>query len=366
MPHPINAVTVLPISLMRSALIFSLFALLLITGCATTSDIEKTASREVQSVWPGPPEQPRVRFVDSIKTRSDVEGEKTPTLRDRLLGAKQEKKLLLNKPYAVHSDSRGRVYVSDSGTAGVVVFNQSNNSVSYLGQSGPGTLRNARGITTDEQGNIYVSDIADNRVVVFDQQGMFVKALGGQNVLQGPVGLAYHEQRQLLYVVDVKKHQIVAFNNDGEVEFTIGEKGNGEGQFSFPTNIALDASQEQLFIADTLNFRVQILKPDGSFVRAFGQNGNAPGTFSRLKGIGVDNEGHIYTVDAAFNNFQIFDQQGQLLLAVGRASLANDGFYLPAGAFVDKNNRIYIADQLNRRIQIFEYLGEAEGHSNSN
>ncbi|MCU7806474.1 MAG: 6-bladed beta-propeller, partial [Candidatus Thiodiazotropha sp. (ex Semelilucina semeliformis)] len=76
--------------------------------------------------------------------------------------------------------------------------------------------------------------------------------------------------------------------------------------------------------------------------------------------IGIDSEGHIYTVDAAFNNVQIFNQKGQLMLALGGSGTGPGGFYLPAGAHVDQNNRIFIADQLNLRIQMFEYLGDSD------
>lgn len=111
-----------------------------------------------------------------------------------------------------------------------------------------------------------------------------------------------------------------------------------------------------------MNFRVQVLEADGTFVKSFGEIGDRPGNFSRLKGIGVDSEGRIYTVDASFNNFQIFDNDGTLLMYIGRSGRGPGGFYLPAGAHVDRNNRIFIADQYNRRIQMFEYLGEPIPH----
>ena len=52
-------------------------------------------------------------------------------------------------------------------------------------------------------------------------------------------------------------------------------------------------------------------------IRSFGEAGDSLGNFHRPKGIALDSEGHVYVVDAAFNNFQIFDREGQLLLFVG-------------------------------------------------
>jgi DNA-binding beta-propeller fold protein YncE len=105
-----------------------------------------------------------------------------------------------------------------------------------------------------------------------------------------------------------------------------------------------------------MNFRVQVLDPEGEFQLAFGQPGNRIGYFSRPKGVAVDSEGHIYVVDAAFNNFQIFNPEGQLLLFVGQLGNTPGRFWLPAGAYIDGEDKLYVADQYNFRIQVFQYL----------
>ena len=83
-----------------------------------------------------------------------------------------------------------------------------------------------------------------------------------------------------------------------------------------------------------------------------------PGTFSRPKGIGIDSDGHVYVVDAAFNNFQIFDETGQLLLFIGGEGNAPGQFQLPAGMYVDEKDRIYVVDSFNFRVQVFQYLSD--------
>ena len=107
-----------------------------------------------------------------------------------------------------------------------------------------------------------------------------------------------------------------------------------------------------------MNGRLQIFDKDGKFKRAFGQFGDAPGMFARPKGVGVDSEGHIYVVDAAFNNVQIFNEEGQVLLAFSSYASDRAQMILPAGMAVDHDDYIYVVDSWNRRINMFEYLGE--------
>ncbi len=342
----------------RLLAIFSLLvAGLLISGCASQVPVANITNENVQTVWPAPPEQPRIRYLGSLKTNNDISKNKKPNLRDKLLGKEQENQLLLKKPYGVHSDSNGRVFVADSANPGLIVFDLKQQSVSYWGETGLGRLSKPVAVTSDAQGNVYVSDVLEKRVVVFDTNGNYRDAYGGKKILESPAGLVFDDFSQRLYVVDVKKHQVLVFDKQGKVQFTIGERGQDTGKFNFPTNLAMDGSG-QLYVADTMNFRVQVFNMDGIFVNSFGKNGNGPGDFSRLKGIGVDTEGHIYAVDAAFNNFQVLNQQGQLMIAVGRSGIDPGGFYLPAGIHVDKKNHIFVADQFNQRIQMFEYLAE--------
>jgi DNA-binding beta-propeller fold protein YncE len=94
-------------------------------------------------------------------------------------------------------------------------------------------------------------------------------------------------------------------------------------------------------------------------VKKFGKLGDGSGYFTRPEGIGVDSEGHVYVVDASFNNFQIFNEEGKLLLWIGNAGTKPGEFYLPTGLYIDNNDRIYVSDTFNRRAQVFQYLKEA-------
>ncbi|MCG7930375.1 MAG: 6-bladed beta-propeller [Candidatus Thiodiazotropha lotti] len=341
-------------------LILLVSIIILVSGCASPGPSAQGQRADAGNyVWPAPPEKPRIRYLGSLKSSDSFDSGQGMGLREWFLGKEEEESRTLVKPYGVHSDSQGRVYVADTGISGLAVFDLNNESMEFLGTSGPGTLKKPTGVTTDSEGNVYVSDVIDHRVVMYSKDGQFINAFGGSDVLISPVGLTFNDSTQQLYVVDSKKHQVIVFNKNGGVDFTIGDRGSENGKFNYPTNITID-EKGQIYLADTMNFRVQIFDQQGKYLKGFGNLGDGRGQFSRLKGIGIDHDGHIYTIDAAFNNMQIFNQEGQLLLTVGKPGTGPGGFYLPAGAHVDKNNKIFVADQLNQRIQMFEYLGEAE------
>jgi len=331
-------------------------ALLLLAGCATPT--EKPQPQEVTDlIWPLPPEQPRIRFLRTLSSKDDVESGRKQDLSDILLGKKELTIDTLRKPYGVHADRDGRVFVTDTGWGRLVVFDIPNKSFSFWGLQGKGQLRKPAGVTSDSEGRVYVTDTLEQRVVVYDRDGKFLLAMGKKGELETPVGIAVNEKLGRVYVVDTRRHQIVVFDMTGTLVTRLGERGSDPGQFNFPTNLAID-DDGKLYVTDSMNFRVQILDPDGKVLKTFGNVGDARGQFARPKGIAVDSDGDIYVVDAAFNNFQIFDQEGRLLMFVGQAGPGPGQFWLPAGAYIDHQDRLYVADQYNRRIQVFQYLSD--------
>lgn len=310
--------------------------------------------KEVEIIWPLPPEEPRIKWVGWLRGEKDVEeisaGRK---FIDTLLGEKEEFRWL-RKPYGVHA-AGGRVYVSDTAIGKIVVFDLIEKRFYFIGEEGPGILSKPSGVTTDREGNIYVTDTIQDRAVVYNKNGEFTHALGKKGQFEQPAGIAVNDRLGRVYVVDVKKHNVQVFKKNGEFLFKFGRRGRGDGEFNFPTNIFID-KDGKVYVCDTMNFRVQIFDQDGNFISKFGELGDIPGKFARPKGIAVDSEGHIYVVDAAFNNVQIFDQEGQLLLVFGEMGRGPGRFWLPAGMYIDDNDRIYVADQYNSRINIFQYL----------
>lgn len=313
------------------------------------------ALAETQLVWPLPPQEPKIEFVQAFSTSKDIGMEET-SFWQRLIVGEEPPRVSLVKPYGIATDSQGRIYVTDTGTPRVAVFDLTNKEAWYLGNEGRGQLGLPIGIAIDPQDRVYVSDALQRQILVYGSDGTVLNSIGNPTVLTNPTGIALDWPRGYLYVADSKEHQVKVFAlKTGEVVRTIGGPGVSPGRFNAPTNLFVDG-KGQLYVTDTLNFRIQVFDPAGKLLYEFGQAGDTTGTFARPKGVAVDSEGHIYVIDAAFNNFQIFNQAKELLLFVGTGGIDRGQFRLPAGIHIDQNDLIYVVDQLNARIQIFRFL----------
>lgn len=328
----------------RYLLIFSVF--MSIYGCAAPAP-------KVKLIYPLPPEEPRLVYLDSYMGESNF---KKKGFLEFVLGETTFSADLV-KPYGVTAYS-DKMYVTDTRSAVVVVFDLKERKVTFMGYKDMGKLALPVGVAVYADGTVFVSDAKQKRVFGYDADGNLKIALGKKDEFKNPAGLAVNNTLGRLYIVDSYGHMVHVYSTKGEPLFTFGKRGDQDGEFNFPSNAVVDRRNGDVYIVDTQNFRVQVFDKDGKFVRRFGQIGDAPGTFTRPKGIGIDSEGHVYVADAAFDNLQIFDDKGQLLLFIGGPGHEPGYFWLPAGVYVDEKDRVYIVDSYNRRVQAFQYLSE--------
>jgi len=350
-----------PIAL-RALLCFSLAVAGSAQDKPTRGKTNKAEPAAANLVWPGPPQRPRIRFVALIQSAEDITGKRKLSFVERMSGKSPEREQLrLRKPYGVAVDQAGKIYVADAEQRGVLVFDRENKTASLRKGNAQFPLFLPICVAVHEDGRMFVSDSFAAQVVVFEPAGKPVAAFG-KGTFKRPGGLAINTGRGWLYVVDVKRNEVLTFDlkTFRLLKAFGGTSKSGEfepGTLSGPTNIALDASG-RVYVTDTFNCRIQVFDANGRFLRTFGSQGMRPGYFIRPKGVGVDSEGHVYVVDAGFSNFQIFTAEGKPLMFVGSAGDAPGQFVLPAGMAIDHQNRIYITEQRpdGSRLQIFEYL----------
>jgi len=346
---------------------------LLLSACGT---IEEKKPYEGPLSWPQPPDQPRFAFEAMLRSQADIAIVTDELkLREMLTGRQAvSNSPVMDKPSAIVARN-GKIYVADTGTNKIIVFDVPRRKIFRFGVREPGTLAKPAGLALYEFDmgggkqivNVFVVDSTLRKVIVYDPYGLFLFSVGGPDELQRPTGVAVSRDGQRIYVVDrayneSDQHRVVVYDRTGKVVQVIGTRGSGDGQFNVPLQAAV-APDDTLYVLDSGNFRVQAFDKDGNFLRSFGNVGKEFGNFGRPRGIAVDDDGRIYVTDASFNNFQIFNPEGQLLLAIGEGSLESyPGLYgMLNGISVDETGRVYVVDQLFNKVEVMRPLTESEG-----
>jgi DNA-binding beta-propeller fold protein YncE len=306
-------------------------------------------------VFPPPPAQARIRYVESIIDNRDYAGSSGWWRRavDRIAGRKEIHSL--RRPYGIEAGD-GAVYVCDPDAGIVHVFRDEPRR--YVRIPEKGRLGSPIDAAIDGRGMVWVTDSEAATVSCYDAKGRLHRTLAAG--VRRPTGIAYQHARDRLYVVDTVAHHVLVFSANGDSLGVMGRPGAGDGEFNFPTAIWID-SPGRIYVTDAMNFRVQVFDADARFLLKFGNLGDGAGDFSKPKGIATDSEGHIYVVDAMFDAVQVFDSDGRLLLAFGSAGKNPAEFWLPTGITIDARDRIYVADSYNHRVQVFQYLREDAG-----
>lgn len=340
-----------------------LFALTLIITACTTARIEKLP----RPIWPSPPNLPRFQYEYTL--RSDLSIKKKDEgidIKDLITGLSNEPKISFKKPFDIAA-REGRIIVSDTAAAAIILFLIPEREVLVFGQVGKGKLTKPLGVAISSNGEYYVADVEKRRISVYKPSGHFKLHIGGPEDFDRPTDVAVSSDGSRVFVVDAggvtsMNHRVTAFDANGKKLFIFGTRGDADGLFNLPTHIAV-APEGIVYVLDAGNFRVQAFDLNGKFLRSWGGVGIGFGQFARPRGIAVDKDGNIYVTDVKFGNFQIFNPKGKLLLAVGKISEkdAVGRYSLIGGIAIDETNRTYVVDQRFRKVEIIKRLSEEEG-----
>jgi len=298
----------------------------------------------------------RIDFVRTISSEQELHLKRGIFNRalDIVAGAPRWHKLV--RPYAVTSDSHGRLIISDPGALAVHIFDFQKQKYTSIAGGKDNAFKSPIGLAVDAEDNIYVTDSELGKILVFDARGKYRRVLGdikGEGFYKRPTGLAIDREAKRMYVTDTVRNRIYITDLEGQILKDFGARGTEDGQFNFPTELFLRG--DRLYVVDAMNFRIQVFDKDGNYKSQFGKLSSTAGGMFRPKGLGVDSEGNIYLVDAALEAVQVFNREGQLLFIIGGTGTTVGRFTLPSGIWIDGANHIFVADSYNRRVQVFQY-----------
>jgi DNA-binding beta-propeller fold protein YncE len=328
-----------------------LLLVLSLPACVRTQP-PAAANAVASHVWPPPPAEPRIAFVQSFC--GPKEWGVTYSLWRRFLnlitgsgGVKEN----LVKPFGVALDEANNICLTDTSTCMVSYFNHVEKS--FTRWPGTGAVAFVQPVAVAKaKGIFYVADTGLKKILAFDERGR--QKLEITEGLERPSGLVVHGDK--LFVADALCHAILIFGLDGKLMARFGGRGSAPGDFNCPTHITTDA-QGRLYVTDAMNSRVQVFTQAGRLLSVIGGAGDTPGHFGRPKGVAVDAFGHVYVADALFDNIQVFDLSGRLLMVWGETGEDVGEFWLPEGLAIGRGNEIFVADSYNQRVQVFKYVG---------
>lgn len=245
-------------------------------------------------------------------------------------------------PTGIVADALGNMYVADN-------YNHKIRKITPLGEvttfAGSGVLgsKNGNGISAtfnnpyriaiDTRGNLFVADSGNHKirkitpsgdVTTFAGNGVrgFDDGIGSNSSFDGPAGLVF-DSFENLYVADSNNQKIRKITPDGVVSTFAGSGNVGavngtalESSFKLPSGIGIDKSNN-LYIADTYNRLIRKITPEGmvSTLAGTGQIGSVDGnaenaSFDLPINIVIDMSGNVIVADLANNKIRKISPEG--------------------------------------------------------
>jgi len=190
------------------------------------------------------------------------------------------------------------------------------------------------------------------------------------------VNLAFHipsdiatDEQGNIYILDAGNHRIQKFGPDGNYIETIGNRGQGPGEFYLPLSLDID-SRGYLYVSDPQNQRVQILKPDGTDYKTIPFHETPAGTIRLLKSgdMVMGKGGIVFSFGLGGGSqdpeklMKILDTEGNILNELGEPVTYKDSFVNRMGNnfrfAVDKNDSVYVSFEYQNRIEKYSPQGE--------
>ena len=232
----------------------------------------------------------------------------------------------INSPRAVTVDSKGNLYISDTGNSWIRKVDTNGNISTLVAANFPYQL------AVDASDNLYIAEYGNNLVKKVDVStgnastyagtGQYAySGDGGQAVnaeLSGPLGVAFDNSGNL-YIAQSDNHVIrkvdangiiSTFAGSGEAGYLEGERNSAK--FDYPSTLAVD-SKGNVYVTDTSNNRIRKITKDGIVTTIAGN------------GIRSYSDGNTTALNAIIGSSY--------------------------GIYVDKNDNIYFSDTGNRVIR---------------
>ncbi len=263
-------------------------------------------------------------------------------------------------PSRITITTGGVLYVSDTKRGVVAIYGTDGFRVGTLqgvGRPLGVAVRTSAGSAPEAQGptRVWVADESAGSVHIFEN-GETAGYLGtGSGEFSRPNGVAATSEH--VYVVDSEARSVLVYDMAGSYITFFGSAGNDDGHFAFPTDIVINEEAGEIYVADFANRRISVFSLTGVWLRDLYAPANDSGDpiFSEPSGLGIDDDGTLYVVDAALSCVVVMDRTGGLLDVFGYQNGAywTGELEIPIDAASD-GVRVYVTSSKQRRVNVFE------------
>lgn len=296
-----------------------------------------------------------------------------------------------NTPNTLTIDSKGAIYIADTGGARVRLLSggsvstvAGNGTDGYTGGSGTATsasIWGPSGVAVGSDGALYIAEttnhvvrkVSGGNISVFagSALGAYSGDGGAANVahINAPTGLAFDSAGNL-YIADTGNNLIRRVDKNNIITSYVGGTGPTAGSLRSPTGICFD-SAGALYIADNGNNRIAKFVAGGTSLTTIAGNGEAafsgdggPARSARLNhpnGCAVDAAGNLYIADTTNSRIRKITTDGNIFTIAGSSAIGYSGdggngtsaaLNFPRGIAIGTDGKVYIADTGNSVIRV--------------
>ena len=217
----------------------------------------------------------------------------------------------LPSPVGLARGAKDEVYVADSQLARVFVIRAASKVATQVVLHA--TLNQPTGIAYDDSsGRLFVADTASHRVNVFERDGSLAASIGRRGTDDGEFNyptLIWLAARERLYVTDSMNFRVQIFDRSGRYLGKFGGSGDGTGDLPRQKGVATD-SYGHVYIVDSLFHAVQIFSGSGRLLLSIGALGRQRGEFWLPTGIFIGEDDYVYVADSYNRRVQVFRYVG--------------------------------------------------------
>jgi fibronectin type 3 domain-containing protein len=270
----------------------------------------------------------------------------------------------------VADDAVGRIYVSDYGYRGVLVYDLDGKfqfGIRRDGKDGKEKFANPLGLAIGPGGQLYVADYDAPEVRVYDIAGKLIQTINvdlsyipqfEKNKAKARIYDVVVNKEGNVYACDPVSNRLHVYDYRGKRIFDSEIDKDVNNNFHGPTFMTLDRDGN-IVIVDSGGSRLTVYSADGKFVRSISNKGFNAGQLNFPSGITLDKDGNVLVASGTTPNIQAFDPKtGKFLYALCNEKC--DG-PIPSGSmrgiYVDGKNRLYIAESSYGKVAVYQ-LGD--------